>query len=270
MGGEDPKIVAMAGDWHGNLGWVLRMIPIVFDAGVKVIVQLGDFGYWRDDNDTRKYLLRLAQQLTKRDMQLYWLDGNHEDHTRLQALPRDADGTRPISPGITHLPRGHRWTWHDEAGTPHTWLALGGAVSVDRNARKPGRSWWPEEEITDADVRVATERGPVDVMVTHDAPAGVEVPGLEDNAWPSDALVDADGHRQRLRDVVDVLRPKQLWHGHYHVRYEAELDLAEDPAVPTAPAICQVHGLDCDDSHWARNIVLADVAGRPVDWPNAE
>jgi hypothetical protein len=44
---------------------------------------------------------------------------------------------------IWHLPRGHRWRWHGR-----DWLALGGAVSLDRGVRTAGVNWWPEEEIT--------------------------------------------------------------------------------------------------------------------------
>ena len=73
-----------------------------------VIVQLGDFGYWRDDPSTRKYLRRLERELAAPELPLFWIDGNHEDHARLQCLQLDIDGSRPITDRITHLPRGHR------------------------------------------------------------------------------------------------------------------------------------------------------------------
>jgi hypothetical protein len=40
-----------------------------------------------------------------------------------------------------------------------------------------GRSWWPEQEITVANIAAAIEHGPVDVLVIYDAPSGVQVPG---------------------------------------------------------------------------------------------
>ena len=210
---EEP--VVLAGDWHGNLPWALRMVTAARDAGARVIVQLGDFGYWRDDPSTRKYLRRLESRLTELDMTLYWVDGNHEDHVRLLKQPLAADGTRPISDHVVHLPRGFRWTWRDADGIDRTWLALGGAVSVDRWHRTPGRSWWPEEEITSGDMSAAIGAGHVDVMVTHDAPHGVTIPGVtHTGGWPAASLADAAQHRGRLAQVVHSVRPVELWHGH--------------------------------------------------------
>ncbi|MDT5079368.1 MAG: hypothetical protein QOJ80_4005 [Mycobacterium sp.] len=41
-------------------------------------------------------------------IRLFWLDGNHEDHTRW------ADWLDTAShPRVQYLPRGHRWTWWD-------------------------------------------------------------------------------------------------------------------------------------------------------------
>lgn len=56
-------------------------------------------------------------------------------------------------------------------------LGLGGAFSVDRNARKVGRSFWFEETITDEEVELACENGKdgVDVMLAHDVFTGVDI-----------------------------------------------------------------------------------------------
>lgn len=103
---SDADVVALAGDWHGNLGWALQMLPIAHAAGARTVVQLGDFGYWRRDPATTKYLRRLERQLAELDMALVWVDGNHEDHVLLRSQPLAADGTRPISEHVTHLPTG--------------------------------------------------------------------------------------------------------------------------------------------------------------------
>jgi Calcineurin-like phosphoesterase len=260
--------VALAGDWHGNIPWALRMVAAAHDAGVRVIVQLGDFGFWRDDPSTRKYLRRLERLLGELDMTLYWVDGNHEDHVRLLKQPLAVDGTRPISDHVVHLPRGFRWTWRDGDGIDRSWLALGGAVSVDRVCRTPGRSWWPEEAITSTDVSAAIAGGAVDIMVTHDAPRGVTIPGQTDRGWPAASLLDASRHRDRLAQVVEAVRPLELWHGHYHVRYDGVL--VHDPTVdrPDGPDVTNVHGLDRDDTSPATNLQLVDAAGRPLAWPD--
>lgn len=265
---EAAGIVAIAGDWHGNLRWALDRIDDAYTAGATTIVHLGDFGYWVPDPVTRKYLFRVDKRLGELGMRLLFVDGNHEDHDRLAALPVDpASGLRPVRDHIAHLPRGYRWTWQDEDGRPWTWLALGGAVSVDRHHRRIGKSWWPGEVLTEADVATATSGGVVDVVVSHDAPARVSIPNIDRKlGWPADVMTDADAHRRLLLAACEQLRPRQLWHGHYHCRYDGELDLGSVDYRPDWDGVCLVHGLDCDQGSRDGNLVLvaADGALRPA------
>lgn len=255
------KVVALAGDWHGNLAWAQKMIRLAHQAGAVVIVQLGDFGYWRPDPSTRKYLFRVERLLGELGMKLLWVDGNHEDHRRLAALPLAGDGTRPVSEHVLHLPRGYRFTVTDETGGSYIWLAVGGAVSVDKQWRTPGKSWWPEEAITADDVAAAINGGPVDVLISHDAPSGVAVPDTRVGDWPADVLQEAEDHRVPLRRIVDQVRPRELWHGHYHVNYDAVLQLASGDGPGQT---CSVHGLDRDDSAAKLNLAFVGANGQRV------
>src|SRR6059058_2673772 len=61
--------------------------------------------------------------------------------------------------------------------TAGTWkglsfLALGGAASIDRKHRRDRYSWWVEEYLTEEDILTAQSSGPVDIMITHDSPYG--------------------------------------------------------------------------------------------------
>lgn len=255
------KVVALAGDWHGNLAWAQKMIRLAKQNEAVVIVQLGDFGYWRPDPSTRKYLFRVERLLGELDMKLLWIDGNHEDHRRLAALSLADDGTRPFSDHVLHLPRGYRFTVTDETGGSYTWLAVGGAVSVDKQWRTPGRSWWPEEAINADEVAVAINGGPVDVLISHDAPSGVVVPDRRVGDWPADVLREAEQHRVLLRRIVDQVRPRELWHGHYHVSYDAALSL---PSGAGPRQTSWVHGLDRDDSDPGLNLAFVAANGQRV------
>ena len=121
-------------------------------------------------------------------------------------------------------------------------------------------SWWREETVTEADLNRAVAGGPADVLVAHDCPAGVEIPGLAETAhlWPAEELVAAEAHRRRLRSVVDLVRPSTVWHGHFHRRYSATTNLGYGPV--------SVHGLDCDESTLDSNVTVVAldeiVAGR--------
>lgn len=101
-------------------------------------------------------------------------------------------------------------------------MALGGAHSMDRRDRREGVSWWPDEHLTDADVARAVGAGPVDAIIAHDAPDGIDIPGL----WPTDSVPASDAaaaqrHRQHVGHVVEQTQPAVLFHGHDHVRYTA-------------------------------------------------
>lgn len=253
-----PSVVGMAGDWHGSTHWAQHALGVLAEAGVQVVVHVGDFGFWTDKPSTRKYLHRIERELSRNGQILFWVDGNHEDHDRLDSVPLNENGTRAIGEWIVHLPRGFRWSWPGPDGGQQTWLALGGAASIDRRFRKRGRSWWPQEILSEDDVASAVSGGPADVMVCHDAPAGVPYLGhwLHANGFklPLEEEAYSRGHRDTVRTVVDEVRPKHLWHGHYHVAYQSELDLGDHRV--------HVHGLDMDGE--SGNLAVWNLASEEI------
>jgi hypothetical protein len=212
----DPKKLMLAGDWHRNIGWAVKVVDYAAEQGCDTILQLGDFGYWTDTPQTAHYLRSLTGALTRTGITLYWLDGNHEDFSRrAEWAPPGNDTLNPI----TYLPRGYRWKWWGK-----TWMAVGGGVSMDRLWRVPNESWWAEETLTDEQVDYCCRAGSVDVIVAHDCPRGVPIPGIGPNtkgiAWPQIVLIEAEHHRGLLRRIWDTTGASELYHGHYHVRHE--------------------------------------------------
>jgi hypothetical protein len=257
-----PDSIALAGDWHGNTAWAVRairkMAALLPHDGPRVIVHLGDFGIW-PGADGRDYLSALDAALAAADAELWFVDGNHEDFTQLARLRPGPDGREQVTGRIWHLPRGHRWRWHGR-----DWLALGGAVSLDRAGRTAGVNWWPEEEITRPQARSVMAAGPADVMVTHECPAGVShVFPPPPPWWSADDLQRSDAHQALLREVVLAVRPRWLMHGHLHLGYQRRVDLGYGPI--------EVTGLDCDGAesfNWATMDVASMrwlyFAGRPI------
>jgi Calcineurin-like phosphoesterase len=257
-----PERIGVAGDWHGNTEWATRAVSKIGAQlpadGLRLIVHLGDFGIWPGPGGQR-YLSRLDAELAAAGAELWFVDGNHEDFTQLAALRPGADGRAQVTERIWYLPRGHRWRWHGR-----DWLALGGAVSLDRAGRTEGADWWPEEEITRRQAASVIEAGPADVMVTHECPAGVEhaFPPLPSGWAPAD-LRRSDAHRGLLREVVLAVRPSWLMHGHLHLSYQRQTDLGAGPI--------EVTGLDCDGAE-SGNWAILDVTtmrwlrwqGRPI------
>lgn len=236
---REPERVLAVGDLHGNAHAAQMSLEYARRNGCDAIVQVGDFGLWRNNDDTARYLGTVEREAAELDIDFYWLDGNHEDHTRIDHGWVTAQYTT-LYKRIIYLPRGYRWTWWGKR-----FMAVGGAVSVDKHMRTAGKSWWPEEELTDSQVEYACrdDGTPVDVVFSHDCPLGVDIPGVgrdlktgNTNGWPYDVLLEAERHRIKMRKIFDATRPKLWTHGHYHVRYQAFLGLE-----PTAFV-----GLGCD------------------------
>jgi predicted phosphodiesterase len=251
---DEPQRIAFIGDVHMNTDWTVRAIRHAANRGADVIVQLGDYGYTFDASFVRS----VEEALAVANLPLLFVDGNHEDFDLLLRQPVGAGCVRHLSAHVAHLPRGFRWEW----GAVH-FLAMGGAHSVDRPYRTPGVSWWPEEAITDEQVREAAEAGTTDVLISHDCPAGVVIPGIDDRTGPPPfpplEILRSNEHRQVLRGLVDAVQPSAIWHGHYHVQHQTIADFGYGAVV--------VNGLDCDGTQLGRNVAVVDVADllvRPV------
>lgn len=259
---KDPNRVVLAGDWHGNTGWACHVVEqaakLLADEEQKVILHAGDFGVWPGQAG-RSYLDEVARVLWLHRIKLLFADGNHEWHPELIALREEElrkgnDGLVSIdrednttqsftglvpldredggSPRIFWAPRGYRWTWHGK-----TWMALGGAVSVDAAMRVKGKSWWPEETFTGEQLKHATRPGKVHVMLTHDSPSAVRMSfGELPRAWDIMDVARSTAHREQLQSVVDKIKPEVLVHGHYHQSVRQTIE----------PYGTQVIGLDMD------------------------
>lgn len=236
-----PRHVMIAGDWHGNVKWAVHVVEmaakLLRGEEHPLILQLGDFGIWPGLAGAN-YISQLERACSEHKVSIEFLDGNHEDFTQVSRFDPVQDQYR----WITHLPRGWRWNWHGR-----TWLALGGAVSLDRAVRTEGRSWWPEEEIITQQAADVIARGPADVMITHDCPSGVlHTFPPPPSFWDLRDQARSDQHRERLQNVVSAVQPGWLMHGHLHRAYQRIADLGYGPV--------EVTGLDCDDGdgpNWA-------------------
>lgn len=204
--------VAVAGDWHGDLQWARQVIRVAHAAGAKTILQVGDLGVLWPGAGKGRWDAKLDRYLDGFDMELIFIDGNHDSHQDLRALTIEADGLARVRPRIKYLPRGGRTVVHGM-----TLGGLGGAFSVDYNWRKRGVSWWPGiEEVEPHDIARLVAGGPIDLLLTHDVPAAV--PMLSDLALPDDTIARAQVSRDLLQQAVEALRPPNVFSGHWHVR----------------------------------------------------
>jgi Calcineurin-like phosphoesterase len=242
-----PRRVMLAGDWHGNADWaahVVKMTGRLLDGEPQpLILQLGDFGVWPGAAGAA-YLDAVRAACRESGVLVRFIDGNHEDFTQLDGLRANEAEHFGGSAPLAWIPRGTRWQWHDRE-----WLALGGAVSLDRAIRREGESWWQEEEITQAQAAQVIAAGPADVMISHDCPSGVvhSFPPPP-RFWDARDLARSDAHRELLQRVVSQVQPRHLMHGHLHRAYRRTCDLGCGPV--------EVTGLDCDEGDGPNYAVL--------------
>jgi hypothetical protein len=253
------------GDTHADAGWLkFVVLPTAERMGISTIIQVGDFGYWPD---SRKFLNIVKTAREKFGVDVLFIDGNHEHFTTLNRNVRAAqvaagvpEGNREpveLSPGFIYLPRGSRIS---VAG--RSVACVGGAVSINRRDLRSGASWFPEERINNSDIAAVAAGGHADILITHDAPAGWHIPG----AWSEGPLpiswihelLSCDEHRARVREVLELVTPSTLIHGHYHSAYQQRS--AESWGT------LDTFGLDCNESErWGVAVREID-GGLSFEW----
>ena len=207
--------ILLVGDTHGNPGVIKRVFEEAVEKGCVAIVQLGDFGFgWSIGEDGRcdfSYLTAAFAETT--GIPFYFIDGNHENFDILYQLPLDENGHRPIMEGVTHLPRGSVITFGET-----TFLCFGGAYSVDKDQRKIGKSWWPQEQASHAEIEAAMNQR-AHVLLSHDAPFGIQSEkeyGWLTRTFGENATLRSQANQRVVREVFDASGAKECFHGHLH------------------------------------------------------
>ncbi|MEU8896457.1 metallophosphoesterase [Nocardia sp. NPDC048505] len=258
--------VLMTGDLHGNTTHAVHLLDVAARQECEKLFVLGDFGAWEHTAAGRRYFDVVDRTARKKQVQVYFLDGNHDK----SALVHELYGAEPDDEGflvcrrnIRYAPRGHRWTW---AGT--RFAAFGGAYSVDKawrlaaeahrawkaerrrqfgSGRRPvteGTLWFPEEQMTDAECEalLAADSSPVDVLLTHDKPRAAEPD------WNRKNLPECLPNQDRIQRVTEALRPRLLLHGHLHYRYTDQIGDTRVEGLGADPEASGPAGYESADS----------------------
>jgi len=206
--------IGILGATHGDVRHLAKVLETLSRRGAGAALVLGDFGFiWPSDSYPAD-LDAISDRLSAHGQILYFVDGNHEDFTTLNAIPISDDGLRWVRPNVAHLPRGYRTALASGA----TFAALGGANSIDKHRRVEGRTWWPEESITEDDL-LALGQEPVDILVGLDAP--LPLPSLDaalaltGRTRPEEMRAYARAGRQQFHRGFLQVRPKLYLGGHY-------------------------------------------------------
>lgn len=217
----DETHVLVAGDWHGNIAWVGKVIPSIARnaPGVGTILHVGDFGIWPGAGG-RKFLDAVDFWCARAGIsRVLVTPGNHENWNWLEEAFVSEPGGNPValSPVVEVLPRGYRF----EIGN-RTFASFGGAGSVDHEMRSEGIDWFPGELPTEQDVEWTISGGHADVLLTHETidggtPASEYMLRSNPMRWSPAALGYSSRSRALVTRVWDGVAPKLLFHGHMHV-----------------------------------------------------
>jgi hypothetical protein len=230
-------IIGLIGDLEGDRDWAVSVLRALGERGdVAVACQLGDLRFGVGP-DPEGYLASIESVCAEFELQLLCINGNHENWARLDQLwaePRwqNEDGSpKPldVSDHVTLLPRAHRWGMGGRS-----FVALGGAPSVNRLRLTEGVDWWPSEVIREEHVETTIAGGHADVMLTHDSPGPpyctepiAEVIRSNPWEWPDSILAYAQRGIDKVTRAVMGVKPLLLAHGHFHVAGQAVVRLPD-------------------------------------------
>ena len=260
--------IMMLGDTHGD-AYAYEEALIYADAvGIQHIFVLGDLGVFPFYNDTLDYLERVNELSRDLGIQNYWVRGNHDDPDAWSATVKYWPGTHRFGMLRSNIRLADRVHHFKMFGLQ--FLAVGGAVSIDRNWRlnKESRAktlYWPNETISDRDLnQVFTWESngsrKVDVLLTHDC--------SDRTPFHTRLKEDLDSkiNRQKIDEILKVSEPDFHFHGHMHTEYEWANRVSGSHYT-------QTYGLECNqDAMWPypgetpNNWLIFDTEAKTTQW----
>jgi hypothetical protein len=180
------------------------------------VIVAGDFGLiWSNDpsDAPERYWKNF---LIQKPWVTAFVDGNHENHPRLAALPQKEmfGGTvGVVADNIVHLRRGEIYEIDHKK-----FFIFGGAASTDKCNRKIGVSWWPEELPSSAEIEYALNnlekhQYAVDYIIAHTCPQDIAERLMQKFGRYS---YDLDPTRKFLQHVCSTVTFNEFYCGHWH------------------------------------------------------
>lgn len=208
--------IFITGDTHGDLE-INKLGAKQFPIGVSLskddyVIICGDFGLIWDNGKTDNYWL---EWLSVKPFTILFIDGNHENFDLLESYPvKEWNGGKvhQIKDNIFHLMRGQIFTINNK-----TFFTMGGATSIDKDRRKKGISWWPQEvpsilELDEGLLNLEAHDQTVDYILTHCLPDTVNNILFKQISVPKDILTNYLDNM-----IAKEVNFKNWFCGHYHV-----------------------------------------------------
>jgi len=217
-------LICAAGDIHGAMNRLYRDV-LAFEVSLGVrfdyVLHVGDFGIWPDpsriDKATRHHdgvgdfpdWLRANRGAPRPTV---FIKGNHEDFVWL-----DARGEAEVLPGLTYLRNGCTVDLQEQGAGAIRVGGVGGCYGPSDYPRRSERlQGYAKRHYTSDEIERLAGAGAVDIVLTHDAPAGVR---FERHRQGAGYVSEASG----LDGLLAQVQPRVCFFGHHHTRVDAEV-----------------------------------------------
>ena len=216
--------IYVVGDIHAEFSYLNRFIE---GKAPDILLCCGDFGYW-ENHRNGWYHDKLKNPKTK----VYFCDGNHECHPALVELVDEYGWKNPIEiqKDLFYCPRGSSIV----LPTGESVLFFGGADSIDKDWRTPGRDWFPEENISQREIDRLDGKY-YDIVVSHTCPSPLVKPMLNCLGLDSSYPKYSDPNSKALDVVYESAKPSKWYFGHWHVPYDTVIDNCEFRCLNMVP-----------------------------------
>lgn len=215
-------LICAAGDIHGAVDHLYRNV-IAFEASLGVrfdyVLHVGDFGIWPDpsrvDKATRHHegagdFPAWLRESRKAPRPTLFIKGNHEDFVWL-----DTRQDIEVLPGLIYLRNGCTVDIQDQGGGAIRVGGIGGCYGPSDYRRRSDRlQGYAKRHYTSDEIERLSGSGGVDILLTHDAPAGVRFEWHRRGASYASEAVGLDL-------LLTQVKPRVCFFGHHHTRVDA-------------------------------------------------
>jgi predicted phosphodiesterase len=223
LGGRAVLICA-AGDIHGAINRFyddILTFEISLGSTFDWVLHVGDFGIWPDperiDRATRNHdgagdfseWLNAMRPVPRRTV---FIKGNHEDFEWLESR-RHAE----VLPGLFFLRNGCTMELKGASDGQIRVGGIGGCYGPsDYSRRSKDLQGYARRHYTHDEIDRLSSSGTLDLLLTHDAPAGIRFPQhLRREGYASEAA--------GLNLLLERVKPLVCFFGHHHARVDAEV-----------------------------------------------
>ena len=202
---DKDKPILFLGDHHGNWSYLHDILDDkrVYDC---YLISVGDSGIGFTDKIRQERMInQLNQEFKNRGINFMSIRGNHDDPAYFEKEGTDLSNFKLIEDYTVMKYNGKKIQF------------IGGAISIDRTARKEGTSYWRDEGLY-FDKYKCKE---VDILVTHTTPSWCFPQQFNEMVYgwareDADLLEELTDERAVMDEIFKICKPTLHLYGHFH------------------------------------------------------